>query len=90
MHRKGELFHNKFHIVRVFLQHLPEEGLKPRAARSLIVTKDDYGDGGVRGAFKRQSRHVNLMIDLWKKGPACHNQESENQKDHRPRDKKIE
>ena len=78
------MFNDKFHIVRIFLQHLPEERLKLRAVGSLIVTKDDNGDGSVWGAFKRQPRHVNLMNDWWEKGPACHKQETQNQKDHHP------
>ena len=47
VHRKGKVFHDKFHIVRVFLQHLPEEGLKPRTVRSLIVIEDGNGNGSV-------------------------------------------
>jgi len=61
VHLKGKVFHDKFHIVRVFLQHLPEEGLKPRAVGSLIVIEDDNGDRSVLGAFKRKARHINLI-----------------------------
>jgi hypothetical protein len=61
VHRKGKVFHDKFHITLVFLQHLPEEGLKPRAVGSLIVIKDDNSDQSVWGAFIRQARHVNFI-----------------------------
>lgn len=61
VHWKGKVFYDKFHIVRVFLQHLPEEGLKPHAVGSLIVIENDNGDRSVLGTFKRKARHVNLI-----------------------------
>ncbi len=60
---KGNIFNNKFHIFRIFLQHLLEERLKLCAGGSLIVTKDGNGDGSVWGSLKRQSRHINFMND---------------------------
>jgi len=47
VHRKGKVLYDKFHIVRVFLQHLLEEGLKPRAVGSLIIIEDDNGNSSV-------------------------------------------
>ena len=58
------MFNNEFHIVRIFLQHLPEDGLKPRAVGSLVIIESNDGDRGVLRAFKWQARHVNLMNDL--------------------------
>ncbi len=55
VHLKGKVFYDKLHIVRVFLQHLPEEGLKPRAVRSLVVIENDNGNRSVLGALKRQA-----------------------------------
>lgn len=61
VHRKGKVFHDKFHIIRIFLQHLPEEGLKPRAVGSLIVIENDNSNRGVLGTFKRKTCHINLI-----------------------------
>ena len=44
-----KVLHHKLDVVRVFLQHRPEEGLKPRAVGSLVVGKDGDGDGCVFG-----------------------------------------
>ena len=64
MHWEWEVFHNKFHIFRIFLQHLLEEGFKPRTVGSLIVSKNGNCNGGVSRSFKRQPRHINLMNDF--------------------------
>jgi hypothetical protein len=45
--RKGKVFNDKFHVIRVFLQHLPEEGLKPTAVGSLVVIENGNGDQSV-------------------------------------------
>jgi len=51
----------KSYAKSLFLQHLPEEGFKPRAVGSLIVIEDDNGDDSVWRSFKWQARHVNLV-----------------------------
>jgi hypothetical protein len=49
------VFYDKFYIVRIFLQHLPEEGLKPHAVGSLVVIENDNADRSVLWALKRQA-----------------------------------
>ena len=44
MHLKWKVFDNEFNISRVFLQHLPEDGFKPRTVGSLVVIEDSNGD----------------------------------------------
>ena len=78
------MFNNKLHIFWIFLQHLLEGRLELPAVGSLIVSKDDNGDGSLRRSSKRKPRHIDLMTALRRKGLARHKQETENQKDHHP------
>ena len=59
--RKGKVFNHQFHIIRVFLQHLLEVGLKPRTVGSLIVIENGNGDRSLLRPFKRQARQVKLI-----------------------------
>ena len=61
MHREGILFDNKFGLFREFLQHLLEEGLKPRTVRSLVIIINGNSDGSVLGPLKREATHVDLV-----------------------------
>lgn len=44
---KWKVFVNELHILRVFVQHLLEQRLKPRAVRSLVVTENGEGNRGM-------------------------------------------
>ncbi len=58
------MFHHKLHLARVFLQHLPEEGFKPRTVQSLVVDKDGNDNRRVRRPPERsplQVEFVNLI-----------------------------
>ena len=49
-----KVFDNKAYFIRVFIQHLLEERLKPRTIRSLVITKDRYGDRRIGRPLVRQ------------------------------------
>ncbi len=61
VHREGKVLGHKLHVPRVSLRHLPEEGLKPRAVRSLIIIEDYNGDPRILWPSKRRTGHVNLI-----------------------------
>ena len=49
-----KMFDNKVYFIRVFIQHLLEERLKPRTIRSLVITEDRNGDRRIRRPLQRQ------------------------------------
>jgi hypothetical protein len=61
VHRKGILFDYKFDVFREFLQHLLEEGIKPRAVGSLVIVINSDGDRSVFGPLKWEATHVDLI-----------------------------
>jgi len=64
VHGEGILLDHQFDFLREFLQHLLEEGLKPRTVGSLVIVKDGNGDGSVRGSLERQPAHIDLIDAL--------------------------
>jgi len=60
VHRQRKVFHNQFHFVRIFLQHLLEQGLKPRAVGSLVIRKNGDRNCGVQRSFEWESRQINF------------------------------
>jgi hypothetical protein len=57
--REREVFHRQLHLFWIFLQHLLEERLKPRAVGSLIIREDNDDHGGILRSFERPPGHVN-------------------------------
>ena len=58
---KREVFKDEVDLFRIFVQHLLELRLEPRTVRSLIVTKDGYGNGGALGSFIWKPREGKLV-----------------------------
>ncbi len=50
-----KVFDNGVYFIRIFIQHLLEERLKPRTIRSLIIAKDGNGDRRIGRPLQRQT-----------------------------------
>jgi hypothetical protein len=61
MHREGVLLNDKLNLFRELLQHLLEEGLKPRTVWSLVVVVNGDGYGRILGSFVWKAAYVDLI-----------------------------
>ena len=64
VHRKGILLDYQLNFFGELLQHLLEEGLKPRTVRSLVIIINGNGDGSVSRPFKWKPTHIDLVDAL--------------------------
>lgn len=64
MHFEREILEYELYILRIFLQHLLEERLKPRTVRSLIVAEDSDCYRRVFSPLEGHSRDVDSVHNV--------------------------